>query len=81
MRLLELVTIGVLMVHQGASASPKDELPSLEMLDYLGSMVDSEEGLIGPEDLPDGETERSAGSDKGGNGNDEDQSQEVRDGD
>lgn len=33
--------------------------PTLAMLEYLGSMVDSEDGLIGPEDLAgQGETQK-----------------------
>jgi hypothetical protein len=34
-------------------AKATERRPTLEMLEYLGSMVDSEEGLIGPVDLED----------------------------
>ena len=41
-----LVTASVL---QAAQIDTDQELPSLDLLEYLGSLVDSEEGLIGPE--------------------------------
>ena len=35
----------------GQVLADKPQQPSLEMLEYLGSLVESDEGLIGPEDF------------------------------
>ncbi len=46
------IVLGVLMVASGALAEEqRGQTPSLRLLEYLGTLVETEEGLIGPEDM------------------------------
>ncbi len=47
------------IIHNASAAeNVSDEAPSLELLEYLGTLVEEDGELIGPEDFGDDEEER-----------------------